>query len=113
METQKSLGALGFSVFNGTISKNAWYKSSQAYQLCAAYNATAGAPIMNSPNQFFLGVDTEVVARKDNLLSGINVNSSPMFFRAQVGSALSANAHTLNFFGYYDVILEIDRAQKI
>jgi hypothetical protein len=112
METQKALGALGFSVFNGTVSKNAWYKSSTAYQLCTAYNATAGTSIMSSPNQFFLGVDTEVVARKDNLLSGINVNSSPMFFRAQVGSALSANTHTLNFFGYYDVILEIDRAQK-
>jgi hypothetical protein len=111
METQKALGALGFSVFNGTISKNAWYKSSTAYQLCAAYNATT-AGIMSNPNQFFLGVDTEVVARKDNLLSGINVNSSPMFFRAQIGAPLSASAHTLNFFGYYDVILEIDKAQK-
>ena len=110
-ETQKALGALGYSVFNGCIQKNAWYVSSQAYNLCAAYNAT-NSSMMTAPNQFYLGIDTEVVPRKDNLLSGINVNSSPMFFRAQVGSTLSAQTHTLNFFGYYDVILEIDRAQK-
>lgn len=112
-ELQKCIGALGYSVFNGCVAKNSYYKSSQAYQLCAAYNATnLGTTIMTSPNQFYLGIDVETVARKDNLLSGINVNSSPMFFRAQIGSALSANVHTLNFFGYYDVILEIDRAQK-
>ena len=62
-------------------------------------------------NQFYIGIDTEVVARKDSLLSGINVNSSPMFFRAQINTALSI-AYNLNFWGYYDVILEIDKAQK-
>jgi hypothetical protein len=68
--------------------------------------------MITSPNQFYLGVDTEVVARKASLLSGINVNSSPMFFRAQIGSALSANTHTFNFYGNYDVILEVDRHLK-
>jgi hypothetical protein len=111
METQKSLGALGYSIFNGCIAKDAWCVSSTAYQLCKAYNSTIGN-IMTSPNQFYLGIDTEVVARKDNLLSGINVNSSPFFFRAQIGAPIAAQTHTLNFFGYYDVILEIDRAQK-
>jgi len=110
-ETQKALGALSFNVFNGCIGKSGWNISSTAYGLCAAFNSTA-ANVLTKPNQFYLGVDTEVVARKDNLLSGINVNSSPMFFRAQLGASLSAHAHTLNFFGYYDVILEIDRAQK-
>ena len=114
-ELQKALGALSFNTFNGCVAKTAYYRSSQAYNLCAAYNAFATATAsltMTAPNQFYLAVDTEVVARKDNLLSGINVNSSPMFFRAQVGSALSANTHTLNFWGLYDVILEIDKAQK-
>jgi hypothetical protein len=110
-ETQKALGALGYSVFNGCISKGAWSVSSTAYGQCAAYNTTV-ADIMKAPNQFYLGIDVETISRKNNLLSGINVNSSPMFFRCQVGATLAAVSHTLNFFGYYDVILEIDRAQK-
>ena len=76
-----------------------------------AYTTVVGN-IQASPNQFFLGIDTEVVQRKASLLSGINVNSSPLFFRAQVGSALSAYNHVLNFYGYYDLILEIDVQQK-
>jgi hypothetical protein len=72
----------------------------------------ATVAIYTNPNQFYLGVDTEVVARKANLLSGINVNSSPMFFRAQVGSQLAAVQHTINFFGFYDLILEIDCVAK-
>jgi hypothetical protein len=52
-----------------------------------AYNQAMTNLLTNS-KQFFLGIDVEVVARKDSLLSGINVNSSPMFFRAQVGNQL-------------------------
>jgi hypothetical protein len=106
-ELQKSLGALSFNVFNGAVSKRAYYKSSTAYGLCLAYTS-AVANIVSSPNQAFLGIDTEVVARKNNLLSGISCNNAPMFFRAQIGSALAAYAHTVNFFGFYDVILEVD-----
>ena len=112
MELQKALGSLSLSTFNGGVSKQAYYTSSTQYGLCQAYNTALGTSVMTNPNQFYLGVDVEVVARKDNLLSGINVNSSPMFFRAQIGSTLAAYAHTLNFFGYYDVILEIDKHQK-
>lgn len=68
-ETQKALGSLSFNVFNGAIGKSAWNISSNAYGQCAAYNATA-ANISTKPNQFFLGVDLEVISRKDNLLSG-------------------------------------------
>jgi len=35
-----------------------------------------------------------------------------MFFRAQIVNALAAVNHTVNFFGNYDVILEIDVASK-
>lgn len=113
MELQKALGSLSLSTFNGAVSKQGYYTSSTQNGLCQAYNTTLGNTVMTNPNQFFLGVDVEVVARKDNLLSGINVNSSPMFFRAQIGSnAIAAYVHTLNFFGYYDVILEIDKHQK-
>ena len=111
IELSKSFGALGLAQFNGCIAKNAYYVSSSAYGLCQAYNSTV-ANILTTPNQFFLGIDLEVVQRKNSLLSGINVNSSPLFFRAQVGQALSANNHVLNFFGYYDLILEIDVINK-
>ena len=111
IELSKSFGALGLAVFNGCVPKNNYYRSSTAFGLMQAYT-TAVANIQSSPNQFFLGIDTEVVQRKASLLSGINVNSSPLFFRAQVGSALSANNHVLNFYGYYDLILEIDVQQK-
>jgi hypothetical protein len=118
MELQKSFGALNLSVFNGCMTKTGYYTSSTAYNYMAAYQASAtqATPttitIFSNPNQFYLGVDTEVVARKANLLSGINVNSSPMFFRAQIGTQLSANQHTLYFFGFYDLILEIDCLAK-
>jgi len=111
VELSKSFGALGLAQFNGCISKSAYYIGSTAYGLMQAYNTTV-ANILSGPNQWFLGIDTEVVQRKASLLSGINVNSAPMFFRAQVGSSLSANNHTLNFFGYYDLILEIDVINK-
>ena len=107
LELSKSFGSLGLAQFNGCIAKDAYYRSSNAYGLCQAYT-TAVANIVTSPNQFFLGIDLEVVQRKNSLLSGINVNSSPLFFRAQIGQAISANNHVLNFFGYYDLILEID-----
>jgi hypothetical protein len=118
MELQKSFGALNLSVFNGCMTKTGYYTSSTAYNYMAAYQASAtqATPttitIFSNPNQFYLGVDTEVVARKANLLSGINVNCSPMFFRAQIGAQLSANQHTLYFFGFYDLILEIDCLAK-
>jgi hypothetical protein len=107
IELQKSLGALSLSVFNGAVSKRGYYKSSTAYSLCLAYTSAVGS-IVTSPNQAFLGIDTEVVARKNNLLSGISCNNSPMFFRAQIGATLAAYAHVVNFFGFYDVILEVD-----
>ena len=112
LELSKSFGALNIANFNGCISKQAYYTSSQNYGLCAAYSTNVANVIFN-PSQFYMGIDTEVVARKQNLLSGINVNASPMFFRAQIGStALSGVPHTCNFFGHYDVILELDCASK-
>jgi hypothetical protein len=109
MSLQKSIGALSFSVFNGCISRDAWMRNSTAFNQTQAYNATANdATGYTAPNMFYVGIDTEIVARKNNLLSGINVNTIAMYFRAQVGSALSANQHTLNFYGYYDLILELD-----
>ena len=116
MELQKSFGALSLSVFNGCISKASYYRSSTQSGLCQAFNSAGTkseyANIINNPNQAYLGIDTEVVARKNNLLSGINCNASPMFFRAQIGAILANTNHILNFFGNYDVILEIDVASK-
>ena len=117
MELQKSFGALNCNVFNGCMAKIGYYTGSTSYQQMPVYasavpTTASGTTIFTAPNQFYLGVDVEVVARKANLLSGINVNSTPMFFRAQIGASLAAQQHTLNFFGYYDLILEIDVVAK-
>ena len=87
--------------------KNAYCNSSNDYGLCTSYNTAVGS-ILTDPNQFYLGVDTEIIARKGSLLSGINTSTAPMMFRAQVGATLAAYNHIVNFFGFYDVILEID-----
>ena len=76
-----------------------------------AYN-TAFASVSTNPNQFFLGFDVETIAHRGGLLSGLNINQAPSFFRAQIGSALSAYTHTLYFFAFHDVILEIDVLAK-
>ena len=117
MELQKSFGALNVSNYNGCMNKNSYYTSSTAYNSMAAYASVnianpSTTAIYTDPNQFYLGVDVEVIQRKANLLSGINVNSSPMYFRAQIGAQLANVQHTLSFFGFYDLILEIDVLAK-
>ena len=110
-ELQKSIGALAMVNYNGAIAKSGYYSASTAYGLMTAYN-TAVASVTSSPNQFFLGFDVETIAHRGGLLSGININQAPSFFRAQIGSALSAYTHTLYFFAFHDVILEIDVLAK-
>ena len=63
-------------------------------------------------NQFFMGVDLEVLQRKGSLLTGISTYGSGLMFRANIGATTAAQAHTLNFFGFYDLILEIDVNSK-
>jgi len=55
-----------------------------------------------------MGFDVETIAHRDGLFSGLNINNAPSFFRAQIGSALSAYTHTFYFFAFHDLILEID-----
>ena len=111
MELQKSLGALSSTVYNGCVNKTSYYTSSTTTGLCIAYN-TNKANIYTAPNSFFMGFNTEIISHRGGLLSGININSSPSFFRAQIVSALSAYTHTLYFFAFHDVILEIDVQAK-
>ena len=108
---QKSIGALSMINYNGAVSKKAYYTSLTACGLMLAYNTTIGN-VLSNPNQFYLGFDTESIAHRGGLLSGININSSPSFFRAQVDKTLSTSVHTLYFFAYHDVILEIDVLAK-
>jgi hypothetical protein len=122
-ELQKSFGALSYNAYNSCITKAGYYVSSSCSDasgtasqftgsLTQAFNATA-ANVAASPNQFYLGIDTEVLARKDSLLSGLNTTSAPMQFRAQIGGYYITNAvHNINFFGFYDVILEIDTQSR-
>jgi hypothetical protein len=112
MELKKSFCSMSYTTFIGCINKNANYTSSTNSGLMFAYN-TAIANVISNPNQFFLGIDTEVLPRKESLLSGINTaSSSTMAFRAQIGSTLAAVQHTFVFFAYYGMILEIDRNTK-
>ena len=110
-QTQKALGSLCSTTFNGCYGKTGFYSASTASGLMAAYtpSTAVGAPLAYSnPSQFYLGIDVETVSRKDNLLSGIDVTSAPIFFRAQIGSPLAGFTHTLGFYGYFDLIIEID-----
>jgi hypothetical protein len=72
-----------------------------------AYNTTL-ADVVSKSTQFVLGLNTEIVSHRGGLLSGININTAPSFLRCQIDTALSANTHTLYFFAYHDIILEID-----
>ena len=110
-ELQRSFGALNFAQYNSCISKNDYFVSSTASGLMSAYNTTIGT-IMTQSNQFFMGVDLEVLARKGSLLTGISTYGSGLMFRANIGATVAAQAHTLNFFGFYDLILEIDVNSK-
>ena len=108
---QKSIGALSIANYNGCINKVGYCTSSTTTGLMIAYN-TAIANALSNPNQFYLGFDTETIMHRGGLLSGININSTPSFFRCRVDSQLSAYVHTLYFFAYHDVILEIDVLAK-
>lgn len=111
VELQKSLNALGMVNYNSSISRDAYYKSSTATGLMAAYNTTL-ADIETKSQQFVLGLSTEVVAHRGGLLSGININTAPSFLRCQIDNALANTTHTLYFFAFHDVILEIDVLAK-
>lgn len=114
METQKALGALSMTCFNGCLGKQSYNVGSTAYGVLQAYNSTlTTSALKNTPNMWVLGLDVESFGRRSgSLLSGLNVNSTPMFFRAVIGSSLAAVSHTVHFWGYYDMIIEIDIASK-
>ena len=98
--------------YNGSISKIGFYTSSTATGLMNAYNTTL-VGCMTSPNQFYLGFDVESISHKGGLLSGLNVNTSPSFFRAQIDATLApSQTHTFYFFAFHDVILEVDVLAK-
>ena len=107
LETQRSIGALSSTVFNGCICKAAYNTSSTAQGQMLAYN-TDIATVATAPSTFVLAINTETVSHRGGLLSGINVNTSPSFLRCQIVSALSAFVHTMYCFAMMDVILEFD-----
>lgn len=109
-ELQRSFGALNMVNYNSYISKSDYYVSNSSYGLMYVYQSNL-ANIMSQSNQCFMGVDTEVVQRKASLLSGISTYSTGLMFRANIGSVLAV-AQTLNFFGFYDLILEVDCITK-
>ena len=111
MELQKSIGALACTVYNGCVNKASYYTSSNAQGLFTAYN-TDKTKIYTNPSQFYMGISTEIISHRQGLLTGININTAPSFFRCQVSAALSAAVHTFYFFAFHDLILEIDPMAK-
>jgi hypothetical protein len=112
-EFLKSLGALSTAVYNGSINKTSYYTSSTQQGLMQAYStAVSGNNIYANPNMWVMGINTETCQHRNSLLSGVNINGAPSFFRAQITAQLSAYTHTLYFFAYHDLILEIDRNAK-
>jgi hypothetical protein len=65
------MGALNCVNYNGCISKSGYYTSSLQSGLWQPFNTVKGVNAFTNPNQFFMGVDTEILARKNSLLSGI------------------------------------------
>ncbi len=111
-ELAKANGSLTSGAFNGGISKNAYLVGSTAYGLCSAYNTTPGN-IMTSPNQHIIAYDTEsFIAGERALLTGVNCQSTPVMWHANIGAPLSAVTHNIYFFSYHDIILEIDNVSK-
>ena len=110
-ELQKALGALAIVNYNGAVQKEEYYRSSTTTGLMLAYNTTLANISSNSP-QFIMGINTEIVSHRGGLLSGININTAPSFLRCQIDTALSNYQHTLYFFAYHDVILEINVQAK-
>jgi len=110
-ELQKSMGALNCVNYNGCISKPGYYTASTLSGLLQPFNSTSTTSISN-PNQFFMGIDTEILQRKNSLLSGVSTYGSGLMFRANITTPLSNNTHSLYFYGFYDVILEVDCMSK-
>jgi len=109
-ELLKANGALSSVSFNGAINKAGYYVASSATGLCTAYNKTKTS-MYTSPSMHITGFNTEIISHRNSLLSGINVNSSPSFYRLQISSDIMVQ-HSLYFFLYHDVILEIDPFAK-
>jgi len=114
MELQKALGALSCTVYNGCVNKAGYYTASTATGLCFAFNTDkTGTNIYTKPSQFCMGFNTEIISHRGGLLIGININTSPSFFRCRIGSALATGiTHNLYFFLFNDVILEIGTMEK-
>jgi hypothetical protein len=73
---QKFWGSLSSTQHCGCISTDSFLRSS-------AISGNMLASLASFNNQFYLGIDTEVVSkRSDSLLAGIDVNSTPIFFNA-------------------------------
>jgi len=106
-ELQKALGALAIVNYNGAVQKEEYYRSSTDIGLMKAYNTTLADISTKSP-QFILVLNCEVISHRTRILSGVNINGAPSFLRCQIVSALSAYQHTLYFFAYHDVIIEIN-----
>ena len=63
----------------------------------SVYNTTIGN-IMTQSNQFFMGIDLEVIQRKGSLLTGMSTFSSGLMFRANIGAAVAAQAYKRSIF---------------
>ncbi len=113
------MGALNCVNYNGCISKTGHYIGSTASGLLQAFDPTVIPNTVGSqglatsnPNQFFMGIDTEILQRKNSLLPGISNYGGGLMLRANITTLLSENTHSLYFYDFYDVVSEVDCVSK-
>jgi len=109
----KSFGGLYSADKSSHISVAGFRRASTAYVtgVYGAYNATRTSGAMgNSPNKWFFVLDLETLTNhKDTMYNGINTaGSSSNYIRIDIGTALAAQSHTVNYFSCHDVLLNMD-----
>lgn len=110
-QLQKAFGGLYSADKSTQISINSFRRASTAYVagVYGAYNATK-AGLLTAPNKWFFALDLETLSNhKDLMYSGVNTSgSSSNYLRLDIGTQLSAFAHTVNYFSCHDVLLNMD-----
>ena len=107
-ETMKSWHALNTSIFAGVLTSTV-YNARDTALAGTVIGAATGTEANTYNLGFCLAIELESFAqRSDILLSGVNTLSSQVFFEANVITAATSGAYTLDFFANFDQILVLE-----
>ena len=106
IEIMKSFHSLDNISMGTSVTKNAYFTAETAIAL---ENIQApGVGFFSYANGFALATELESICqRNDQILAGCNTNGQLVYFEANIGSTGPAANYILNFFSYFDQILEI------